>query len=379
MAKRLAVFVTLLGILAFIAGCEPEAIEGPQVEPQEAETTKIESPETKPPDPEAPKVEAPEVESPEPNLPTIETLIGEPPKTEPNEIKPTKVEPNEVEPNEIEPTKVEPNEVGPIKAEPNKVKLSPKVTFHDKCADILGTYVDDKGLVDYKTLDRKSLKLKALLREFAKLDPKEYERWSKEDKIALWINAYNLQMLNVITKNYPIESSRILRLFWPPDSIRHIKGIWTDYKFMVMGEQFWLREVEQRFFRKQFDEPRLFFAICDASLSSPPLRKEPYRGEELDKQLEDQVKRFLSSPQGFRIDKKAQTVYVSAILDSSWFGREFTSKYGTNKKFKDQQPVTRAVLNFITKYVSEESVSFLEVEDYSVKYIKYDWRLNDGS
>ena len=59
------------------------------------------------------------------------------------------------------------------------------------------------------------------------------------------------------------------------------------------------------------------------------------------------------------------------------FRSEFVRKYGTDKKFKDQQPATRAVLNFITNYISENDISFLEVENYSVKYMTYDWRLNE--
>jgi hypothetical protein len=399
-AKGLALFAVLLSISAFIAGCEPEAMEGPQVENPEVETGKIESPEVESPEPESSNVEAPETEDTEPNRPEtvepsktepneIEPITVEPLKTEPNEAEPTtiepneneatNIEPNEVEPNEIGPTRIEPNEVEPIKGEPNKVEPRVRVTFHEKCADILSTFVDKNGMVDYTTLDRKSLKLKAVLREFANLDRKEYDRWPKEDKIALWINAYNLQMLNVITKNYPIKASRILKLFWPPSSIRHIGGIWTDYKFIVMNEQFTLKEVEQRYLRRQFDEPRVFFAICNASLGSPPLRNEPYCGEKLYEQLDDQAKKFLSSPQGFRIEKNEQTVYLSAILQTSWFGKEFSSKYGTIRMFKDQEVVTRAVLNFITNYVRKEDVSYLQVENYSVNYIKYDWRLNDGS
>jgi hypothetical protein len=144
-----------------------------------------------------------------------------------------------------------------------------------------------------------------------------------------------------------------------------------------MDEEFTLAEIERRFFRKQFDEPRVFFAISHASLSSPPLRNEPYYGHKLIQQLNNQAKRFLSSPQGSRIDREKQTVYLSAIFQSTWYGKEFISKYGTDKKFKDQQPAVRAVLNFLTNYTSKQDVSFLELKNYSVEYIKYDWRLNE--
>ena len=148
-------------------------------------------------------------------------------------------------------------------------------------------------------------------------------------------------------------------------------------KFYVMDEEFTLSGIEQRFFRKEFDEPRVFFALSHASLSSPPLRNEPYYGRKLYEQLDDQVKRFLSRPLAFRIDRKKKRVRLSAILESTRYGKEFISKYGTDKKFKDQEPAVRAVLSFIANYISRRDVSFLELENYSVEYINYDWRLNE--
>ncbi len=290
------------------------------------------------------------------------------------------VTPEPIEPPKVQPPKVEPPKVEPATVEPNKPKPLPIVSFHDKCADILENYVDERGMVNYRKLRRKKPQLSKLLDEFAKFDPNEYSSWPKEDKIAFWINAYNIKMLKIIVDNYPIESSRILRIFWHPNSIRHIDrniGGISRQKFIAMDEEFTLAEIERRFFRQQFDEPRVFFAISHASLSSPPLRNEPYYGHKLYKQLDDQAKRFLSSPQGLRIDRQKQTVYLSAIFQSTWYGKEFISKYHTDKKFKDQQPAGRAILNFLTNYISEQDVSFLELKNYSVEYIKYDWRLNE--
>ena len=263
-------------------------------------------------------------------------------------------------------------------------KVSPKpvkpltISFHDKCAGILKNYVDDKGMVDYKSLKRRKPELNQLLDEFAKLDPNVYNSWSKEDKIAFWLNAYNIKMLKIIIDNYPIQSQRILRVLWGPYSIRHIEGIWDKYKFTVMDEEFTLKEIEQRFFRKEFGEPRVFFAISYASLSSPPLRNEPYYGCRLYEQLDDQAKKFLSSPLAFRIDREKQIVRLSAIFHPTWYGEEFISKYGTDKKFKDQPPPVRAVLNFAANYISKHDLFFLEMENYSVKYITYNWTLNDN-
>jgi hypothetical protein len=196
-----------------------------------------------------------------------------------------------VKPEPVKTTKAE-----PLKVEPQRTETLPRVLFHDKCADILSNFVDDKGMVDYKTLKRKKIELNRILDEFRNLDPKQYNCWPKEDKIAFWLNAYNIQLLNIIIE---------------PTSIRHIQGIWDKHKFMVMDEEFTLAEIEKRFFREQFDEPRVFFAIYQASLSGPPLRNEPYRGDKLDSQLDDQSGKFLSSPLAFRIDreKKRESIF----------------------------------------------------------------------
>ncbi len=357
MTKCLVTFITSLTVSVFIAGCppvKPEPVKPPKAEPPKVESSKAEPDEL------------------------------EPAKAEPNEVKPPKVEPNEVKPTKTEPTKTEPPETKPPKAEPPKPKPPrpkppTKVAFHDKCAPILKAFVNDKGMVDYRKLKLKRLELTQLLDEFAKLDQNEYNSWTKEDKIAFWINAYNIKLLKIIVDNYPIKPSRIRLFYWPFTSIRHLGNIWKEYKFIVMDEQFTLLEVEQWFFRKQSDEPRVFFAISGACLSSPPLRNEPYYGHKLYKQLDDQAKKFLAGPRAFKIDRDKQTVYLSAILQPTWYGKEFISKYGTDKKFKDQQLATRAVLNLLTNYISRRDVSFLEIKNYSVKYIKYDWRLNDSS
>jgi len=398
MAKHLIAVMTLLSV--FIAGCPQAKLE--PIEPNQAETLKVEIRKSEPSETELSAIEPPEVEPPQPVFDPeaqtrrepneVELIKIEPPEdelltTEPNKIQLSAVEPNAIEPNEVEPNDVEavtrqkaPAPLVSAKAEAVAGREpGRRVFFHDKCADILNNFVDEDGMVDYRALRRKRLELKKLLDEFDELDPNEYNSWPKEDKIAFWINAYNIQMLNIMVDNYPIDASRILSLFWGPYSIRHIKGIWTDYKFMVMDEEFTLREIQQRFFHKEFDEPRIYFALSYASLSSPPLRNEPYYGYKLSQQLEDQTRRFLSSGLALKIDRDKQTVYLSAILQSTWHGQEFIGKFATDKKFKDQQPATRAVLNFITPYIAQRDVDFLEVENYSVEYMKYDWTLNDSS
>lgn len=255
------------------------------------------------------------------------------------------------------------------------------MSFHNKCGEIFENYVDERGIVDYKTLRRKRHELTAVLQQFNKLNPKEYKSWTKEDKIAFWINAYNLNKLGIVTDNYPITpASGFHDLYhWGPNSIRHIESQITRYKFIVMGEEFTFAGVERRFFRKEFDDPRIFFALTGACVSSPPLRNEPYFGYKLNDQLEDQAKKFLSSRLAFRIDREKEKVYLSAMFQISSYGGEFVEKYAIDSKFKGQALATRAVLNFISNYISIQDASFLEVGNYTVKFMSYDWTIDRKS
>lgn len=299
-------------------------------------------------------------------------------------VEPKSVEPDRVERDKIKPFQAEPDEIESVSvesAEPDGLQTVPATSFHDKCAGILNEFVNDKGMVDYKGLRRKRLEQRTLLQEFNKLDPNEYESWPREDKIAFWINAYNLQKLRVVTDNYPIKpSSRILTIFYRgTNNIRHIEEKITGHKFLVMDEEFTFATIVNRFFHSEFDDPRIFFAISSACLSSPLLRNEPYYGDNLSEQLDEQTKRFLSSQLAFSINREKRKVYLSALFQLSWYGREFVKKFAIDRKFKDQPVETRAVLNFITNYISKENITFLETGNYTIKYMTYDWTINDGS
>jgi hypothetical protein len=407
-----ATSVILAAALVLMAGCSakrptvastpsaPTSIEEPPAEPNlaqagPAEPGKAESLPGPPPviEPNVPMPIEPETNTNHPSM--TDTNPVEPVELEPNVVlRPIAVEPNapklpQPEPNTHDANAVEPNEA-PKKAgndtdEPNKTDDPPKVTFHQKCAPVLNKFVDDDGMVSYRTLKLATLKLNKILDHFARLDPKQYQSWPREEKIAFWINAYNMKMLSIMVDNYPVETKRFDLLWWPPTSIKHIdkriSGI-KRQKFFVMSEEFTPEMIINRFFAKEFDDPRVFFALSEATVAGPSLRNEPYTGPKLSQQLDHQARRFLTSPRGLRIDRAKKEVHLWPFLMPRVYGQQFLGKYRTDKKFKDQDRAVQAVLNFITNYVSKHDKAFLETQIRTVKYFKLreaDWKLNDSS
>jgi hypothetical protein len=136
-----------------------------------------------------------------------------------------------------------------------------------------------------------------------------------------------------------------------------------------------LDHMEHHILRKQFNEPRIHAALVCAALGCPPLRNVPFEGQVLNRQLDEQMKRFLSDPQKFRVERKAGVVWLSPIF--KWFGDDFLRKHGTDSQFTRQSAAIGAVLHAVIPHVHSEHAEYLRSETYSVKFLDYDWTLNE--
>ena len=244
--------------------------------------------------------------------------------------------------------------------------------------DILKEYVDRNGLVNYSKLRRFRTSLNQATDKLSDLKPEVYITWSRNEKIAFWINAYNICTLKGIIDNYPIKPSRFMLLFYPANSVMHIRGLRDAKFFMIMGIQYTLDEIERDVLLGRFEEPRACFAVSYGTMGSAPLRAEPYIGKVLNKQLDEQIRNYFARPDAFRIDESNRVVYLSPIFKMyQWHEDAFLKKYDTNKLFREREPVDRAVLNFVKDYVSDANARYLERSEYTIEYVKYNWQLNE--
>jgi hypothetical protein len=229
-------------------------------------------------------------------------------------------------------------------------------------ANILRNYVNDKGLVNYQALQTNAMPLKAFNAALGKVDSATYQSWTEADRLAFLINAYNSFTLESIIDQKPLKKS-----------IRDIFGVWNGRKFELASQSKTLDNIEHQTIRKEFNEPRIHMALVCAAISCPLLRQEPYTGEKLEVQLDEQTQRFLSSPQGLRIDRDRNRVYLSSIF--KWFGEDWQKSYAVADQFTGSQ-TERAVLNFVSNYVSEADRAYLRQGQYKINYLDYNWSLN---
>ncbi|EAW34963.1 DUF547 domain-containing protein [Lyngbya sp. PCC 8106] len=227
---------------------------------------------------------------------------------------------------------------------------------------ILSTYVDKNGKVNYKALKENRKKLDEFNASLATLSPDDFANWTEKEKIAFWINTYNSLTLLAIIENYPTKS------------IRDIPGVWTRLQFNVMGKEVTLDEIEHKILRVQFNEPRIHMGLVCASIGCPILLQEAYTGDKLGEQLDKQTRKFIAINDNFKIDKQDNKVYLSSIF--KWFGEDFISQFKIQEKFTGNDK-ERAVLNFLSQYLDESEKEYLMNGKYQIKYLDYDWSLND--
>ncbi|WP_179004701.1 DUF547 domain-containing protein [Winogradskyella forsetii] len=204
---------------------------------------------------------------------------------------------------------------------------------------LLKKHVSENGHVDYKGFksDAKSLQnYIALLKTY---QPKD--SWSKEDKLAYWINAYNALTIDLILRNYPTKS------------IKDIKNPW-DQRLWQFGDKWLNLNAIEHDILRNMDEPRIHFAIVCASVSCPTLQNDAFIASNLEAQLTNATKEFLADSSKNEISQN--NLRLSKIF--KWFKKDFEQN--------------GSLIDFLNQYTT---VAISESAEKSYK--DYNWDLND--
>jgi len=216
------------------------------------------------------------------------------------------------------------------------------------------------GRVDYAAL-QSDPRLDAYLLQLATTDADTSAR--RDDRLAMWLNAYNAYTLKVIVDNYPIDS--INDLHTGGLLIGHLlnKTVW-DRKFVVVGGRTMsLDDVEHGIVRKQFDDARIHFALVCAARSCPQLRTAAYEGYQLDAQLDDQGRIFFADPLKNYFLPEQRRARLSRIL--AWYDDDF----GAN----DEE-----ILLYVARFLPDELAEAIRSAPaaWKVDHTRYIWELN---
>ena len=215
---------------------------------------------------------------------------------------------------------------------------------------LLKKYVNEKGLVNYKGIKSEEKELKKYLDLVSANAPTA--KWSKNDEMAYWINAYNAYTIQLILNHYPVAS---IKDIGSKIKIPFVTTPWASKFFKIGGESMSLDNIEHGTLRKKFNEPRIHFALVCAARSCPRLRNEAYEGDKLIAQLDDQGSDFLnnSAKNAVKLPKASLSKYFD-WYKNDWKENDKSVEYWVNKYSK-------------TKINKDTEISFLD----------YNWSLNE--
>jgi Protein of unknown function, DUF547 len=214
----------------------------------------------------------------------------------------------------------------------------------------LKKHVNEQGMVNYKGFKKDEKEFNAYLDLLSKNPPAD--KWSKDEQLAYWINAYNAYTIRLILDYYPLKS---IKDIGSKIQIPFVSTPWAKKFIKVGNETMSLDNIEHGTIRKKFNDPRIHFALVCAAKSCPKLRNEAYIGARLDAQLNDQGVDFLNDPSKNVVS--AQKASLSKILD--WYGDDFEKNGNTLEKW-------------INKYAKAKLTP-----DTKISYQTYNWALNE--
>lgn len=230
-------------------------------------------------------------------------------------------------------------------------------------ANSLKKNISNDGLVNYKGLLNNPKDLNQFILSLESIQKEEYNFWRDEDRIAFWLNVYNALSIKTIMDNYPISN------------LKKKQYLWKKKNFIIMGEKISLEEIKEDFLRKKYNEPKILMALCDGTKGSGILRYEPYTGNKLTQQLNQQTQIFLTHLNNFEIVLNDSQIYISPLFKK--YGKDFIKNYATDKKYNGLKEPERAVMNFIEQYLPPDKRNYLYAKIFYVDFNEYNWDLND--
>lgn len=243
--------------------------------------------------------------------------------------------------------------------------------FHRALDLILDVNVRD-GLVYYRALQSTRGSLDRYVASL-NVSTTTYDSWSREAKMAFWVNAYNAFVLQTIVSRYPIRGTGTT---YPASSIRQVPGAFDQMKFRAAGRSVTLDEIEKTILA-EFQEPRLSLALGRGAIGSGRLRSEAYTAVRLPEQLESIQAEFVTRQRLLKVDRQAGLVSTTPIV--SWHEAEFVAAYGgkAGERFATRSPIERALIAFITPHILPLEREFVDENRFKVVFQQFDWRLND--
>lgn len=211
---------------------------------------------------------------------------------------------------------------------------------------LLRSHVRANGRVDHEAMAHDVEKLDKYIEAVANVD---FNALSRDEKLALLINAYNAFTLRLIAEYRPLQSIRNI-----PSRER-----WSGRRWRISDHLLSLHDIENSWLRAQFVEPWVHFAINCASIGCPPLRAGAYTGATIEGDLAVHTQSVHDDPRWAHFD--GGTLWLSKVY--LWYAGDFIQAAGS-------------MTEFAARYMPKVGERLADGAPLRLRWLPYDWSLN---
>lgn len=235
---------------------------------------------------------------------------------------------------------------------------------HSGWDQFLGSIVNNEGAVNYEAVKKDPEPLNRYLAQLEQINLRDYDTWPREEKLALWLNAYHAGVIQVVVEKYPVSS------------IQDIPGVWEAVAVKLGGGGFSLNQIRSEQLIAGFGDEKIHLALACGAKSCPPFRSEAFTGPRVEGQLFQITREFVNDPNFVRMTPGKREILLSRIF--KWYAKDFILDFGNANNDLEILPEEAAVVSFVAYYLQDiEKSEFLESGQYGIKYLLFDWELHE--
>ncbi|MBI3307168.1 MAG: DUF547 domain-containing protein [Candidatus Omnitrophica bacterium] len=236
---------------------------------------------------------------------------------------------------------------------------------HSTWDQFLKKFVNENGDVDYSAVKADPALLNEYFRQLEDIDGEDFKaNWPREERMAIFLNAYNAGIIRAITRVYPVPS------------VQSVPGVWENYDIKIAGHAFSLNNILVDGLIRTFRDEKIHLVLSAGAKSSPRLRAEAFTGPKVEGQLFVAVKEFVNNPKMNQITPGEKKIRISELF--KWHAADFLLDFGSREIDERFTNLEMAALSFLAHYLDdEEKVTYLEERNYKIQYLPFDWNLND--
>jgi len=241
----------------------------------------------------------------------------------------------------------------------------------------LSKYVEG-GYVHYGAWKRNRANLDRYREQLESVGMHETTRWSQAQHQAFWINTFNALVVTTIIDNYPFKLG---------SKVVSVRGMYSDKRWTIAGQKVSLDGIRDHILRKteirylfisdvagrntqmrRGLDLRVLLSLCDATITSAPLRSEAYVAKRLNQQLEDQARSIIHDKNYVKVIASRKTVVIGNHF--KLFKQDFRNYPEYPALFEKSSARDRGLLRFLFHYLPRD------VQDAMLSKQNSPWRFD---